>query len=592
MKRLFYFLAIFGLSVTACQKSEGLDEKDVEVKITINPSTVIVEADETSSTFTLTCNAEWTISEDIPWVTAVSPSSGNAVDKQLVTITVEPNPDQLRSGKIIIASGDVTEELTISQGVSSGKEVFGKVYVMEASLIEDAAGFNMLSDGDFEDTGNQSLGIYTPWWALYSERVVGGAQSGDAFCRLNHDDIDESLGFQTVCTKPNTDYTVTAWFLSNKESESPDTYFGLRIGTGIRPVNFETRLGDDFTTSWKQFSVTGNVGNNPISEAFAFVFHKTDYILSWDNVVLKRSGDTQKSYKLTDVIKKSDFLNGTSGDITSSDGCTAWVGPDGQTCFAFGRNVGNNEIATKENAFATMASGSSTISVLKNDGKVVEILPKLAKEGGILPTGGIYAGGKHWVHFQIIRTKEFGSALWRGWGAGLASSTDGVTWTRSDVSFDRTGNFMEAAFLKDGGYVYMYGSRIGRGNEENTLVADEHYVKVARCPEAEMGTPASWKYWNGSDWVADEVNAVPIVYTGTLGEFSVIKNDSTGRYLMIYSSIKRNAIVVRDAGTPEGDWSGEHIAYPFEENQFFFAPSFLSVFGNKVTFLVSDSKVE
>ena len=72
---------------------------------------------------------------------------------------------------------------------------------------------------------------------------------------------------------------------------------------------------------------------------------------------------------------------------------------------------------------------------------------------------------------------------------------------------------------------------------------------------------------------------------------SVIKNRTTGRYLMTYSSIKRDAIVIRDAAVPEGEWSGEKIVCVDDADEILSAPSFLpiSAEGNTVYFLMSSA---
>lgn len=594
MKKYLLFATLCFVLIYSCKPVNVDDNKDKgDSSITVNPTAIILESTQTEAVFTLTCSEAWKIEYDAVWINAVFPSSGaTAAQNETIKLTVQENTEGIRTAVLHISCGDIVKDITVSQGEAAGKEVLGQAYLMKATLLEDSKGFNMLSDPDFEDDGNQALNACNPWWALYSERTVGGAQSGDAYCKLNHDDLDENLAFQTVCTQPNHEYTASAWFLSNMPSGSPDTYFGLRVGIGTRPVNFEERLGDGFTTSWTQYSKTGNVGNNPVSEVFAFQFHKEGYITSWDNVSLTRSGDTQKSYGLTDMTKVSSLYELSGGAITSADGCTTWEDEDGTINLAFGRNVGDGEFSTRENAYAISSDNLASFDVIKEDGKVLEILSPGSKEGGILPTAGITVGGRRWIHYQVIRSKEFGSSLWRAWSAGLAYSDDGKIWTRSNVVFDKSGNFMEVCFYKEGGYVYMFGSHVGRGNEENTPVADEHFVKIARCPESEMAESSSWKYWNGSTWVSEESSAVPIIYAGTLGELSVMKSSVTGRYMMIYSSLKRNAIVVRDAQTLTGDWSGEHIVYPLKDNEIIYAPSFVSKIakGNDIYFIVSSTK--
>ena len=593
MKRYLLFTLLCLSCLFSCKPDNDAEkdkEKQKEASITVKPTAIIMDATQTEASFQLTTSDAWTISFDADWISAVFPTSGSsAAEEQAITLTVEENPADLRSAMLHITCGDLTKDVMVSQAEAAGKEILGKAYLMKATLLEDAKGFNMLSDPDFEDSGNQALNAWNPWWAVYSVRVEGGAQSGDYYCKLNSDVLDENLSFQTVCTQPNVEYSASAWFLSNLPSGSPDTYFGLRVGVGTRPVNFEVRLGDGFTTSWTQYTKTCNVGNNPVSEVFAFQFHKEGYYTSWDNVCLKRPGDTQRSFGLTNMTKVADLYELSDGVITTGDGCTAWEDADGKICLAFGRNVGEGEFSTRENAFATSGDGLASIDVLKKDGKVAVILPPGSKEGGVLPTAGVTVGNRRWIHYQVIRDKEFGANLWRAWSGGLAYSDDGNTWTRSDVVFDKSGNFMEVCFYKEDGYVYMFGSHIARDNGENTPVADEHYVKVARCPEADMDKAASWKYWNGADWVAGESSAVPIIYTGTLGELSVMKSAVTGRYMMIYSSIKRNAVVVRDAQNLTGDWSGEHILYPLKENEMLYAPSFVpsAASGNDLYFIVS-----
>ena len=363
----------------------------------------------------------------------------------------------------------------------------------------------------------------------------------------------------------------------------------MRYGITDRPVLKDENKGGSFSTSWSQSTTAFNTDRHSIVEAFAFSFEKPDYVIQWDDVVLKRPGDNQKSYMLTSVEKVGSLAASLNGAITSFDGCTAWDGGDGKTMVAFGQNVGEAEFATKANALAYSTDNNITdgidITVVNNDGKVKEILPLADGEKGIVPTAGVTAGGKQWIHYQSIDAKEFGSDMWTIKSSGLAYSEDGGnTWTRSNVSWGANSNFAQVALLNDNGYVYMYGSTAGR------IVEGEQFVKLARVAENEMGNASSWTYWNGSAWVAEESAATEIIYTGTLGEISVIKN-ANGRYLMMYSTIKRDAVVVRDAASPEGDWSGEKIVLVDDKDEVLYAPTMLPVSaqGNDIYFLVSSA---
>lgn len=591
MKRLTLLAACASLLslVIACEPETkpGENEKPADVSLSVNPTTLILDADQTSCSFKLNASEAWSIDSDAEWITAITPSNGEAGTDLAINVTVVANDGNLRSGKITVTCGSKTATVTVSQATAANKAVFGQVYLMKASLIEDARGFNMLSDPSFEDHATQAIDYKSPWWILGSDRVTD-PHTGDYAARLKGS-ITENLGFQTVCAKPYTDYEVSAWFKSNKDAENPDTYLGMRIGIGDRPVLKDENKGGSFSTSWSQSTTAFNTGNNPIVEAFAFSFAKDEYVIQWDDVVLKRPGDEQKSYMLTSVEKLGSLSAAMNGTITSFDGCTAWDGGDGKTMVAFGQNVGDAEFATKANALAyttdTNIADGLDFEVVSNDGKVQEILPLAAGEKGIVPTAGVNAGGKQWIHFQSINTKEFGSDMWTIKSSGLAYSEDGgKTWTRSNVNWGAESNFAQVAFLRDNGYVYMYGSTAGR------IVEGEQYMKLARVAENEMGNASSWTYWNGSSWVADESAAVAIIYVGTLGEISVIKN-ANGRYLMMYSTIKRDAIVVRDAASPEGDWSGEKIVLVDDEDEVLYAPTMLpvSAIGNDIYFLMSSA---
>ena len=573
----------------ACEPeaNPGEDNNKGEVSLSVNPTTLILDADQTSCSFKLTASDAWSIESEAEWITTVTPSNGEAGTDLVINVTVAANDGTLRSGKLTVKCGDKTATVTVSQATAANKAAFGQVYLMKATLIEDAKGFNMLSDPSFEDHASEAIDYKSPWWILGSDRVAD-PHTGDYAARLKGS-ITENLGFQTVCARPYTDYEVSAWFKSNKDSENPDTYLGMRYGITDRPVLKDENKGGSFSTSWSQSTTAFNTDRHSIVEAFAFSFEKADYVIQWDDVVLKRPGDNQKSYMLTSVEKVGSLAAALNGAITSFDGCTAWDGGDGKTMVAFGQNVGEAEFATKANALAYSTDNNITdgidITVVNNDGKVKEILPLADGEKGIVPTAGVTAGGKQWIHYQSIDAKEFGSDMWTIKSSGLAYSEDsGNTWTRSNVSWGANSNFAQVALLNDNGYVYMYGSTAGR------IVEGEQFVKLARVAENEMGNASSWTYWNGSEWVAEESAATEIIYTGTLGEISVIKN-ANGRYLMMYSTIKRDAVVVRDAASPEGDWSGEKIVLVDDKDEVLYAPTMLPVSaqGNDIYFLVSSA---
>lgn len=586
MKRTLFYTALMSLAfAVSCEKSSEQEVTKAEIKV--SPATLILDATQTETSFRLTASKAWTITCSADWITAIEPSEGEAVTDQQIKITTTINEANLRSAQLVISCPDASATVSVSQGTSANKTVLGKTYLMKAALTEDERGFNMLSDPGFEDHADQTIDYKSPWWILGSTRVED-PHTGDYAARLNGS-ITENLGFQTVCARPYTDYVVSAWFKSNQDEGNPDTYLGMRKNIEGRPVLKDENKGGSFSTTWSQSSTYFNTGDCSEVEAFAFSFAKEGYVIQWDDVTLTRPDDTQKSYLLTSVEKVGSLSDMFGGSITSFDGCTAWDGGNGKTMIAFGQNVGDAEFDPKANALATstdsnLADGLEA-TVVSTDGKVNEILPLSGTEKGVIPTAGINVGNRQWIHFQSVKSKVFASDMWEIFSSGLAySDDDGTTWTRSDVSWNAGSAFAQVAFLRDNGYVYMYGSTAGR------IVDGEQFVKIARVAENEMGTSSSWTYWNGSEWVADEAAAVSIIYAGTLGEISVIKN-ANGRYLMMYSSIKRDAVVIRDADSPEGDWSGEKIVMVDSADEVLYAPTFLpiSANGNDIYFLMSSA---
>lgn len=577
------------LSAVGCNDKNENGQNDGTSSVSVNPTSLILEADEISASFALTCTGPWQVTADCDWIVSIEPESGaSSADNQTIMIGTTVNEGPLRTGKLTITCEDTGLDLQVSQAGVSSATVLGQTYLMKATLVEDEMGFNMLSDPGFEDHGSEAIDYKSPWWILASQRT-DDAHSGKYAARQNFVEA-ENIGFQTFAAKPHTDYVITAWFKSNQATENPDTYLGIRRSIEGRPVLLDNNKGPGISDSWSQQSVEFNSDVEPLLEAFSFIFPKDGYTITWDDVCVKRAGDNQKSYKLENVRNMGSIFDAFDGKITSADGCTAWASSTGSTMIAFGMNAGDGIKDVRYNALAvsddTDFDDGLSVSFVEENGVPKEILPASNGETGIIPTAGVDVNGIQWIHYMNVKDKQFASDLWEVNECGLAYSSDnGGTWARSSVTWPGTGDFVETAFLKDNGYVYMYGSSAGR------TAAGEQYVKLARVPETEMGTQSSWTYWDGADWNADIAKAVPIVYAGTLGELSVIRNSMSGRYLMTYFSIKRDAVVIRDAASPEGEWSGEKLVIVDSDDEQLYAPGFMpiSAEGNNVFFLLSSA---
>lgn len=171
----------------------------------------------------------------------------------------------------------------------------------------------------------------------------------------------------------------------------------------------------------------------------------------------------------------------------------------------------------------------------------------------VIPTAGVTVGSRHYIHYMSVN--HWGDpGLWYTNHSGIAYSDDnGQNWTkhpsaRWQNNSTWTNNFQMAAFVKDGGFVYMFATPNGRfGN-----------VYLARVPETALLNINDYRYWDGNGWAVSQSAASPVAI-GVAGELSVSYNSRFGRFLMTYLNEHRQAVVLRDAATPTGPWSGEKV---------------------------------
>ncbi len=175
-------------------------------------------------------------------------------------------------------------------------------------------------------------------------------------------------------------------------------------------------------------------------------------------------------------------------------------------------------------------------------------------EETVIPTAGVTVGKRHYIHYMSIN--HWGPpGRWFTNHSGIAYSDDeGQTWKKDgNVMWinDKTkwdNNFQMAAFVKDGGYVYMFSTRNGRfGN-----------VYLARVPENKMLSMKAYEYWDGKRWKPDPKLAQPVA-KGPAGELSVVYNSHFKRWIMVYLNEERHALVMRDSPSVTGPWTGEKI---------------------------------
>lgn len=181
-----------------------------------------------------------------------------------------------------------------------------------------------------------------------------------------------------------------------------------------------------------------------------------------------------------------------------------------------------------------------------------------------IPTAGVAVGDSQYLNLMSV--KNWGPAgTWETNFSGLAVSNDnGENWAalpetqRPSVGGDR--NFQQSAYLKDGGYVYQYGTPPGRFNLGH----------VARVKEQDIARLGEYEYWTGQDWKkGDPAAAAPIV--GGVGELSVAYNATLGQYLMLTTD-NANSIVLRRSPSPVGPWSAPEVLVDTREVSSIYAP--------------------
>lgn len=132
-------------------------------------------------------------------------------------------------------------------------------------------------------------------------------------------------------------------------------------------------------------------------------------------------------------------------------------------------------------------------------------------------------------------------------GTGFARLPEGSTsavrdgdyiFRNPEPSFDKAFRFGDSLYLYGG---FNNGSR-------NQAVA------VARVPVARYRERTAYRFWNGSAWVDDVMQATGVM-NDIPGGMSVSYNEYLQRYIAVHSGIFSNTIFIRTAPMPEGPWS-------------------------------------
>ncbi|MFT4200833.1 DUF4185 domain-containing protein [Gordonia sp. (in: high G+C Gram-positive bacteria)] len=169
----------------------------------------------------------------------------------------------------------------------------------------------------------------------------------------------------------------------------------------------------------------------------------------------------------------------------------------------------------------------------------------------IVPTGGVSVNGKQYMGMQAVNLWGDPGRWQTRYGAIAVSGNNGRTFKRIVArrpNYKGNRKFQQVAFMKDGGFVYVYGTPSGRFGA----------VYLARVPEGKIENLGAYEYFAGGHWVKGPSLATPIMSAPT-GEISVAYNKYIGRYVSLAT---RDGATMRTAPRPEGPWTRGHNIVP------------------------------
>ncbi|SDD19096.1 protein of unknown function [Rhodococcus tukisamuensis] len=256
-------------------------------------------------------------------------------------------------------------------------------------------------------------------------------------------------------------------------------------------------------------------------------------------------------------------------NVLGTDLGIMWDNGSGQTLTAFGDSAGlgvpnllagslwswrsNTLYRSNDRNLADGMAFDSTPRDLLGQSKELVPSPKIPFiEISRIPTAGVAVDGVQYM--SLMSVKNWGDpGHWETNYSSLAVSTDnGENWVQAPEtnrpSDGANRNFQMNAFLKDGGFVYEYGTPPGRGG----------LAYVARVPEKQIRDLAAYEYWNGTEWKKGDVNAAAPIVFGGVGELSVQYNEFLGQYLMLTTD-NFNSVVMRRSPSPTGPWGPAEV---------------------------------
>jgi hypothetical protein len=276
-------------------------------------------------------------------------------------------------------------------------------------------------------------------------------------------------------------------------------------------------------------------------------------------------GPTQAVFQATGMASP----NGTqSYNVLGTDLGIMWDDGHGQMLSAFGDTAGlglpnllvgslwawRSNILLRSHTTVSPANGIFYDSEVRDGlGQAKDLIPSPKipfVEISRIPSAGISVNGTQFMSLMSVNHWETDGHWATNYSSLAASGDDGQTW--GELPGTRRGNggrdrdFQMNAFLKDGGYIYEYGTASGRDNPGF----------IARVPQGRIADLGAYEYWDGRAWRRGVNAARPIV--GGVAELSVMWNQYLGRFVMLTTD-PWNSVVMRTAPAPQGPWSPPRV---------------------------------
>jgi hypothetical protein len=232
--------------------------------------------------------------------------------------------------------------------------------------------------------------------------------------------------------------------------------------------------------------------------------------------------------------------------------------------FIFGETWqgGENDFKIINSSGATLSSGGDPCTELsdvrQSDGKLANLIPLTPEEEAeniapadgrrtaIWPISGFVVGDVGTIYYRKVRLKDYFDVIDVGVGVariqygGIAERTSPtLVWENPQNAWG------QSAFVANDGYAYVYGCY--------QRASFDLLCRVARVAADRAAEPGEYRYFDGTDWVAEPERAASVLDGAPPP--SVAENAHLGRLFAVHPGYLENRVLGRTAKRPEGPFA-------------------------------------